>query len=247
LFISSAGTDDRAWFLDNTWALLTETNEALRHQYLYSVMEFQFAVFKMNGFFNFLNPTVVFQQFRNVPDNEELASKTNEARRNCQIGRIYVGAKLLSTSCLAAFAELTGGDAPISLFMGDLPSRHRNSVQLEDNLPAASDEELEKCDMDVYNLLSQGRRSETSFDIKQSPLAAYLYGSLADDGLFDILGKIKVHPMTPDTAKQLLAMLPSETVQKIGCQMAKVAFSRKDRIIGILKDLQNEGALMEFS
>jgi hypothetical protein len=232
--VENFGTSDRAWFLDNTWSLLTETNEALRRQYLYSVMEFQFAVFKMNGFFNFLNPAVVFQQFRNVPDNEEIEVLTNEARRNLEIGRKYVGAKLLSTSTLAAFAVLTGGDAPISLFMGDLPSRHRVSVQLEDTLPAPSDEELEQCDMDVYNLLSQGRRSETAFDIKESPMAAYLYGSLGDDGLFDLLKKVKVYPMTTDAAKQLLAQLPRVPVQRIGSQMAMVAMSRSERILAVL-------------
>jgi hypothetical protein len=235
--VENFGTSDREWFLDNTWSLLTETNVALRHQFLYSVMEFQFAVFKMNGFFNFLNPTVVFQQFRDVPDNEEIETKTNEARRNLEIGRKYVGAKLLSTSTLAAFAALTGGDAPISLFMGDLPSRHRVSVQLEDSLPTPLDEELELCDTDVYILLAQGRRSETTFDIKQSPLAAYLYGSLGDAGLFDLLGKVKVYPMTTDVAKQLLALLPRVPVQNIGSQMAKVALSRADRILGVLNDL----------
>jgi hypothetical protein len=235
--VENFGTSDRAWFLDNTWSLLTETNEALRRQFLYSVMEFQFAVFKMNGFFNFLKPSVVFQQFRNIPDNEEIEALISEARRNLEIGRKYVGAKLLSTSTLAAFAMLTGGDAPISLFMGDLPSRHRHSVQLEDTLPAPSDEELEQCDMDVYNLLSQGRRSETAFDIKESPLAAYLYGSLGDDGLFDLLKKVKVHPMTADVAKQLLTQLPRVPVQRIGSQMAMVAMSRSDRILEVLKDL----------
>jgi hypothetical protein len=235
--VENFGTSDRERFLDNTWSLLTETNEALRHQYLYSVMEFQFAVFKMNGFFNFLKPTVVFQQFRCVPDNEELETKISEARRNLEIGRRYVGAKLLSSSTLAAFAALTGGDVPISLFMGDLPSRHHVALHLEDTLPAPSEEELSKCDMDVYSLLSEGRRSETAFDIKKSPMAAYLYGSLGDVGLLDLLGKIKVYPMTVDAAKQLLSQLPRLAVQRIGSQMAMVAVSRADSILEILKDL----------
>jgi hypothetical protein len=235
--VENFGTSDREWFLDNAWSLLTETNEALRRQYLYSVMEFQFAVFKMNGFFNFLCPTVVFQQFRCVPDNEEIESKISECRRNLEIGRKYVGSKLLSSSTLAAFAVLTGGDVPISLFMGDLPSRHRISVQLEDTLPTPSEKELTKCDMDVYSLLAEGRRSETAFDIKQSPMAAYLYGSLGDDGLLDLLGKIKVYPMTVDAAKQLLSQLPRLAVQKIGSQMAMVAISRADRINEVLNEL----------
>lgn len=46
------------------------------------------------------------------------------------MGKKYVGAKLLSASVLAAFAQLTGGDAPMCLLIGDLPSRHHRSEKL---------------------------------------------------------------------------------------------------------------------
>jgi hypothetical protein len=68
-------------------------------------------------------------------------------------------------------------------------------------------------------------------------MAAYLYGSLGDDGLFDLLKKVKFHPMTADVAKQLLALLPRVPVQRIGNQMAMVAMSRSERILEVLKDL----------
>jgi hypothetical protein len=63
LDVANFATTDRAWFLDNTWSLLPENNESLRHQYLYTVQEFQNAVFKLNGFFSFLKPNVTFQSF----------------------------------------------------------------------------------------------------------------------------------------------------------------------------------------
>lgn len=235
--VGNFGSEDQLWFLDNTWSLLPESNEALRHQYLYTVKEFQFAVFKMNGFFNFLKPDVVFQQFRGVPSDEELHRLTTNCRRNLEVGKKYVGAKLLSISVLAAFAELTGGDAPISLFMGDLPSRHHTSRRLEDTLPLASEKPLKHCDQAVYDILAFGRRSETSFDVRQSPLAAYFYSIMGDCGVEKVLKDIKVHPMDTPTAKALLTTLPRHAVSHVSENMSNVAMSRRELIRKVVREL----------
>lgn len=39
--IGNFGTEDRYWFLDNTWSLLPESNTSLRQQFLYTIMEYQ--------------------------------------------------------------------------------------------------------------------------------------------------------------------------------------------------------------
>lgn len=240
--ISNFGTKDRNWFLDNTWSLLPETNESLRHQYLYTVKEFQQAVYKMNGFFNFLQPELVFSSFRDIPPPEHMAECVAECRRNLQVGKKYVGAKLLAISVLAAFCELTGGDAPMSLFMGDLPSRHHVSQRLEDSLPHIPVEKVDTgfCDRDVYSILYMGRRTETSFDIRQSPMAAYLYASLGDEGLQRVLTGpfgAALYPMTRDVALQLITILPRDAVTKIAQNMATVAVSRSARILQVIADL----------
>jgi hypothetical protein len=241
--VENFGSQDRTWFLDNTWSLLPETNESLRHQYLYTVHEFQFAVFKMNGFFNFLPARVVFHTFRGVPSEEVYTKLTAEATRNLEIGKKYVGAKLLSMSVLSAFAELSGGDAPISLFMGDLPSRHRQSIQLSDQIPAHDPQNIpQPVDCEVYDLLAVGRRSEMSFDIKQSPVAAYLYGWLGDEKLASILKSVPLHPMTPDTARKLLQSIPLNAILLLGKIMANVALSRKHQIEELLEELGNSAA-----
>lgn len=236
--LANFGSDDPCWFLDSTWSLLPESNEALRQQYLYSVYEFQLAVYKMHGFFGFIKPDIIFSSFRNVPDQDSMEERLRNARHNIDLGRKYVAAKLLSTSLLAAFAELTGGDAPISLFTGDLPSRHRISRRLEDELPPPL--HLEFCDYEVYELLSKGRRSETSFDIKQSPLAAFLYSALGNEGLMDVLSRVKVHPMTAESAELLLQSLPPEALQPVAENMAKVTLSRSEAILAIARRLGNE-------
>mmetsp|Transcript_15234 Transcript_15234/g.21226 ORF Transcript_15234/g.21226 Transcript_15234/m.21226 type:complete len:522 (-) Transcript_15234:512-2077(-) len=232
--VGNFSSQDRVWFLDNTWSLLPETNEKLRHQFLYTVKEFQFAVFKMSGFFGFVKPDVVFCQFKSVPNDEEFDTKIRQCTRNLQVGKKYIEAKLLSSSILMAFAELTGGDAPMSLFMGDLPSRQHASIRLVDSLPQEipSDESL--LDMDVYNILAHGRAQETSFDIKQSPLAAFLYGHLGDKGLAHALDR-KVYPMGHDEAMDLLRAVPKDTLQIVADNMAKVAVSRRLKVKNILE------------
>jgi len=228
--VANFGQADQGWFLDNTWNLLPETNASLRHQYLYTVAEFQFAVFKMYGFFSFVKAPVVFQQFQGVPSDEEYERRMTAAVRNIEVGKKYVGAKLLSISVLAAFAELTGGDAPISLFMGDLPSRNRISRRLEDTLPRFDNQDLNGCDDDVYRLLAEGRKSDTKFDIKQSPLAAYLYALIGDAGVEQILKDVKTYPMNESVAKDLLSRLPRSAVVVVAENMAGIAQSRSELI-----------------
>mmetsp|Transcript_8876 Transcript_8876/g.14776 ORF Transcript_8876/g.14776 Transcript_8876/m.14776 type:complete len:480 (-) Transcript_8876:39-1478(-) len=240
--LGNFGSQDRAYFLDNTWSLLPELNKSLRDNYCYTVAEFQLAVVKMNGFFTFfLKEDMIFSSFRGVPSQEVIQVLEVQARRNLEIARTYVGAKVLSVSLLAAFAELTGGDAPMSLFMGDLPSRLHVSRRLEDYLPIT----LEgcghnQCDPEVYNILAHGRTSETSFDIRQSPLAAYLYGCMGSEGVAAALSGIKLHPMTKETAKELLKKLPRDAVLRVAQNMAKVALSRQDLILKLVMELGEE-------
>jgi hypothetical protein len=241
--VGNFGSKDRHWFLDNTWSLLPETNESLRQQYLYTAKEFQHAVFKMNGFFSFLKPEMVFLSFQGVPSEEEMHQKLEACTENLEMGKKYVGAKLLAVGVLAAFAELTGGDAPMSLFMGDLPSRHHVSTNLEDSLPSPPPAALLNCDSVVYGILSQGRRTETSFDIRQSPLAAYLYGWLGDEALVQVLKSNKMYPMEKENSLELLACLPREAIENVAKNMAKVALSRSDLILDLAKNLPDDRAM----
>lgn len=248
--VANFGTEDVLWFLDNTWSLLPETNEALRQNFLYSVENFQFAVFKMYGFFGFLKPDVVFHSFKGVPDDAFYSERLKFTTLNLKLGKKYVGAKLLSLSVLAAFAKLTGGDAPVSLFMGDLPTRHRNGscppCPLRD-LPKPDPNNVGVVERDpiVYQILSEGRRSETSFDVRQSPLASYLYGHLGDERVTELVknehNKWKaLYPMTEVTARALLRELPKESIRCLGAALAIVAVSRKEGLERVVKEITEE-------
>ena len=264
--MANFGTEDRYHFLDNTWSLLPESNISLRSQYLYTISEYHEAVFKMNGFFtHFLtDANVIFASFRGVPSKERVDYLTSQAKSNLSLGKKYVGAKLLSASVLAAFATLTGGDAPISLFMGDLPSRqHGESQQIDDYLPnpntllsaqrqksPSSTSTTSKLDRDdVFQILAVGRRSDSSFDIKASPLAAFLYaaccncvGGDEEDGLSPIINAPNMiqymsYPMTKDHATKLLQSLPQDAIEVIGICIGQLAISRKAAIHDLLTAL----------
>jgi hypothetical protein len=134
----------------------------------------------------------------------------------------------------------TGGDAPISLFMGDLPSRKRVSRRLEDELPSPPGERLSQqqhVDLDVYNILLNGRTQEMYFDTRQSPLAAYLYGWMGDAAVKEVMRDLKVYPMESENAIELLSRLPRKIVERIAENMAKVAVSRADAIRSVMANL----------
>lgn len=235
-------------FLDNTWKLLPETNKALRQHFLCSVENFQFAMLNMYSFFSVLKPNVVFNSFKGVPAPEVLTERERFTALNLKLGRTYVGSKVLSLSVLAAFAELTGGDAPVSLFMGDLPSRHRDNLLRQSPfaqlLQPPSDGTV-AVDPAVYKILSEGRRCETSFDIRQSPLAAYLYGNLGDEKVDALLKKphekwSSLYPMTEETARAFLKELPKEHVRCLGSALSSVAFSRKEALLAVVENITEE-------
>ena len=252
--VGNFGSEDRHYFLDNTWSLLSETNTPLRNEYLYTIMDYHEAVFKLNGFFNFMkDPERVFASFRGVPSDDRLECLTTQCNHNLALGKKYVGAKLLSASVLAALAKLTGGDVPVSLFMGDLPSRQQGDpLRLDDFLPkpcsveVAGEDGLQKLRQDeVFQLLSVGRRADTAFDVKSSPLAAYLYASVGDEILNRLLEKEAVKrtmsfPMTDEQAMELLQSLPLETVKVIGDCVGELAVSRKTAIQNLLLKLSGD-------
>lgn len=245
LDVLNFSTKDREWFLDNTWSLLPETNESLRDQYLYSVQEFQKALFNLYGFFSFLQPSRVFVSFRGVPSPVEIKLMTMEAARNIEIGRTYVRAKVLSISVLAAFAVLTGGDAPMALLIGDLSSRQNVSRKLRDLLPTPPPERLRNCDVDVYNILLKGRTQETSFDIRQSPMAAYLYGWMGDKAVEELIRDREICPMDADKAKDLLSHMPRNIVERVAENLADVAVSRASAIRAVMEELPRDNGECE--
>lgn len=221
--VGNFASEDPTVFLDNTWKLLPETNESLRGRRLYTVTEYRLAIEKMIGFFATLDPEVVFQAFRDTPSEAEVTRLDAAATRNVQLGLRYMEAKLLAALVLEAIAMRTGGDAPIALFMGDLPDE-QHTARLEDYLPEAESSAAD-VDTQILKLLAEGRTRASDFDLKTSPLAAFLYATL---GQAATRSALKV--ATDRGLEGLLDELPRKTLQTIANAAAEIATTRVKRL-----------------
>ncbi|MCX7788125.1 MAG: hypothetical protein N2442_10565 [Spirochaetes bacterium] len=169
---------DTAAFLSNTWKLLPETNIPLQDRGSYSIREYRIALYGMLNFFRSLDPERIFHSYRGKPSDKDLQNFRKVARINLALSIQYLKAKLLAVSTLEALAILSGGDAPIALFMGDLNALHADSECLIRYLPTLPFPPWLDENHPVVRLLRDGRLEESSFDLRNSPLALWLYKRL---------------------------------------------------------------------
>ncbi len=175
--------EDPSGFLDNTWKLLPETNIALRSGEIYSIREYRQALQRMEGLFSTLDPGTVFHSYRGVPSSQEYERMTSLAYQNITTAREYLRAKLLTMSVLEALAEVTGGDAPISLFLGEV-------ARFGDGMPKRMEHFLPRLEPGsgivhtfTYKVLDSGRIGESTFDMRSSPTTLFLYKILRPESL----------------------------------------------------------------
>jgi hypothetical protein len=217
---------DISAFLSNTWNLMPETNLKMR-QKVYRISSFAHSLVKMAGFFNFLDPTTIYHSFEGVPSDEEMASLVSRSTANIAIAKTYMNAKLVSISVLAALAEKTGGDSSLSMWVGDPPRPGILTPKMEHDIEPIPDPSSDvKLDETVFRILRDGRESASSFDIRNSPLAAFLYGLIGDEGLSLSL-KYAVYPMTAEDAEQLLQSLPHKAISQIAWACSRVVASTR--------------------
>lgn len=232
--VQNFAEEDVARFLDNTWKLLPESNPTLRFGGLYTIGAYATALLKMHGFLRNLQPETIFHQYKSVPSDADYARIIELARRNLETGTRYLGIKLASAGVLHALAQLTGGDAPVALFMGDLQPRDQGG-QIADYLPDQPiDCQRDEDDADdLYRLLAVGRASESRFDLQNSPLSLFVYRCLSDeqlDAAIAAAGDMFGGRLEPG---DFLQRIPSRTVAAIAGAAANLAFTRRDELIAL--------------
>ncbi len=224
--VASFAEQDTALFLDGTWKLLPEMNPSLRLKGIYSIRNYRQALQKMAGFLNFLNPDVIFNRYRNVPSAEEYAEMVHLAYQNVYTARDYLTIKLLTAAILEALAELTGGDAPMALFMGDIEINGKDYVRLDDFLPSPPSHCQEEEASPIFRLLRYGRAGSSSFDMSNSPLALFIYQKLGMENCKQLL-KDATSLFSSQLAPQtFLDQLPTEIIVPIATACAVMATTR---------------------
>lgn len=236
-FLGNFATPDSHKFLDHLWSLLPERYASLRRHALYSFDDFYFAVLEMRKFMESVEEMVVYATFRGIPHESEIQELHTLFLRNYRLGLDYLKVKSVGLGTIGALATLTGGaNVPKSLFFGDLhPNGKAQMTCLADGLP-----ELESiasdCDPQVYHILSKGRGADTTFDQRNAPVAAFVYGTIGATGLA-IAYEHCVHPMTAESSWTLLEALPYHLVETVGHAVASVAISRAGLVNEILREL----------
>ncbi len=231
--------EDVGRFLDNTWKLLPETNPDLRVGGVYSIRSYGHALLKMEGFLQNLDAETIFHRYAGSPAQKDYREVSTLAARNLATARRYLGIKLLSAGVLAALAELTGGDAPVAYFMGDLRPRDE-AGKLAAYLPARppvcrrSDDDGDT----LYRLFAHGRASESPFDLQNSPLSLFVYRCLGDRELDAGIAASKELFLGTRTPRALLDDLPGEAVGAIARAAARMAFTRSSALEALAEDIE---------
>ncbi len=171
-------SEDVGRFLGGTWKLLPELNPALALTGIYTIREYRRALEGMQGFFASLRPELLFTQWGGEPGDLEMEGWKAQARSNLEVASRYLGAKLVTTALLESFALSTGGDAPYSLFMGavgDPPERKLETLLPRDGRAVREVDGDRAIDDKVAGLLESGRSTDSSFDLTNSPVSAWIH------------------------------------------------------------------------
>lgn len=225
---------DAGRFLENTWKLLPELNVALRSREVYSVREYRQAIQNMEAFLSTLNPANVFHSFRGVPAEPVHAQMVQCARQNIETARHYLRIKLLAQAILEALAEASGGDAPLSLFMGDLPREGEQVQRLEQLLPEVEVPGWLDPASTIYTLLASGRESSASFDLRTAPLTLFLYKRLRPEEQERSLERAREMFAGRLSAQDFLASLDRGVVSAIAKASAAMALTRGKLLLRFL-------------
>lgn len=228
--VGSFAEENPARFLDNTWSLLPETNHTLKLGTSYTVLLYREALQKMEGFMNILQPEQIFHQFRNVPPPEEYHDRVELARRNLEIGRLYLSSKLFTIVFLEALSLRFGKDIPLSMLMGEMPTEGFNVSVLADFLPDPSTHPFTpRSDVEeaVLKLAELGRTKDFDYDTKNSPLTTYMIKAIGYDEILRLLALGKKFIAGELDAEDFLLQCDAAIVADVTDGLGKLFDSRK--------------------
>jgi hypothetical protein len=229
---------DPGHFLSNTWKLLPESNAALRYGNLYTIRDYRKALMGMRSFLSSLTPDIIYHTYRGDPKTRTMSSLFASATQNLRCAMDYFEAKILATGLLDAMASLTGGDVPVALFMGELPHEGMDGEHFIDFLPGVPDPGWLDEEDTVYRLLKDGRLDESSFDLRNSPLAMHLYLRLGPEQWREgCKAAINYVNGTLD-AGTFLAGLPKEVISDLLNASAHMVPTRRTILESMIEDLR---------
>lgn len=213
-------------FLAATWLLIEESNAPLAAVGIYSMQDYRRALTRMERFLGSLNPKTVFHRYKHYPDDATFADLQAAARKNITFACDYLSAKIVSIAIIEALALETGGNCPVSMFLGDIRNLKCKPDRVEDFLPPCTGKAI--VNPEVLGVLEKGRATESSNDLTASPLTAYIYRHLGADGVNETLSQAKRMFDEELAPREFLQRLDHGLVRIIIHACAQIAISRRE-------------------
>jgi hypothetical protein len=227
-----------AKFVSATWLLIEESNAPLAAVGVYTLRDYREALTRMHGFLHGLQAERVFQHYAAHPPAQEFQRLTDAAAANIAFALSFLQLKMTSISIIEALALQTGGNCPVSMFLGDIRSASGTPERVEDYLPSGPD--APGLDEQVLRVLEKGRPEDSRNDLTISPLTAYMYRCLGVAGSAAALvsaGHMVSGALAP---AQFLATLPPDMLGSMIDACARIALSRRDDLILLKPSLPNQ-------
>lgn len=233
--VGSFSETDPGTFVSTTWLLIEESNAPLAAVGVYSIQEYRGALSRMEKFLGSLNPNHIFHRYRDTPNETEFAGLCAAAARNLKFACDYLGSKLLSIAIVEALALATGGDGPVSMFLGDIRTPYGRPDRAEDFLPAPAN--AGDLDEQLLRVLEKGRAKESARDLTDSPLTAFVYRHLGHAGTMRALEQTKKMFAGELAPRDFLHGLDREMVRAMAAACAQIALSRREALLGLERTL----------
>jgi hypothetical protein len=227
---------DPGKFLAVTWQLIEESNAPLAAVGVYTLQDYRVALSRMEKFLGGLNPDNIFHHYDHFPDDAEFARLKEAARKNLAFASDYLGAKITSIAIIEALALETGGNCPVSMFLGDIHSPDGKPNRVEDFLPPVS--VVTELKSRLLHVLEQGRAQESNNDLTVSPLTAFIYRRLGHDASRLALQQAKLMFAGGLPPLAFLKSLEPEMLKVIIQACARMAISRREALLKLQIKLQ---------
>ena len=215
-------------FLSGTWLLIEESNAPLAAVGVYTLQDYREALSRMHNFLESLHASRVFHHYNGFPSPSEYAQMTETAESNIAFTVAFLRLKILSIVIIEAMARDTGGNCPVSMFLGDMRSNAGMPERVEDYLPQGPSPA--GLDAQLLQMLEKGRPEDVSNDLAVSPLTAFIYRSLGPQGCDAAQAASRRMLIGEISARDFLLTLDATMLRTIIDACARIAISRKDRL-----------------
>ncbi|HEY2775698.1 MAG TPA: hypothetical protein VGK20_16780 [Candidatus Binatia bacterium] len=222
---------DPGIFLATTWQLIEESNAPLAAVGVYSIREYREALTRMEAFLATLDPDHIFHRYRGTPAATEFADLRAAARRNLEFAGRYLGSKVATIAIIEALATVTGGDCPVSMLLGDIHETGGRPDRVEQFLPPAP--ASARVDSQLLAVLETGRARESVGDLTVSPLTAFVYRSLGDEGTARARLQATRMFARKISAREFLVTLDRTMVHDVTRACAQIALSRTEALLAV--------------